>query len=81
MRLNLQRKQNCKCFYSKITAINLKYISVMGEMKETASKSKYWLYFIISTAVMIALLIFIPEWFWLALPFSLTYLAAAMDVM
>ena len=53
----------------------------MGEMKETASKSKYWLYFIISTVAMIALLIFIPEWFWLALPFSLTYLAAAMDVM
>ncbi|MGK0364286.1 MAG: hypothetical protein ACI85O_001343 [Saprospiraceae bacterium] len=56
-------------------------IYIMGEMKETASKAKYWLYFLISTAAMIALLIFIPEWFWLALPFSLTYLAAAMDVM
>lgn len=53
----------------------------MGEMKETSSKAKYWLYFLISTVAMIALLIFIPEWFWLALPFSLTYLAAAMDVM
>lgn len=29
---------------------------------------------------MIALLIMLPEWFWLALPFSTTYLAKALNV-
>lgn len=44
------------------------------------STGKYWLYFIISLIAMIALLIFRPEWFWVALPFVLTYLVYAMDV-
>ena len=42
---------------------------------------KYWLYFLISTVILIAMLIFMNEWFWLALPFSLTYLVKALDVM
>ncbi len=42
---------------------------------------KYWLYFLVSTVILIAMLIFMNEWFWLALPFSLTYLVKALDVM
>ena len=48
---------------------------------ERSSSSLNWLLFLISTVVMIAMLIWLPQWFWLALPFSLTYLVRAMDLM
>lgn len=47
----------------------------------TTDKSKYWIYFGISTAATLALLIFANEWFWVGLPFMLTYLVQAMDKM
>jgi hypothetical protein len=40
-----------------------------------------WVFFLISTAVVVALLIFANEWFWVALPFSLTYLVKALRAM
>ena len=43
------------------------------------STAKYWVYFAISMAVMIALLVILPEWFWVVLPFPLTYLVKAFD--
>jgi len=45
------------------------------------SKMTDWIIFLVSTAIVIFLLIFANEWFWLALPFSLTYLAKALDVL
>lgn len=51
-------------------------------MEQTQNKSRtYWLYTFISLAAMIGLLIIKPEWFWLALPFFLTYLVLAFDAM
>jgi 4-hydroxybenzoate polyprenyltransferase len=49
--------------------------------EETSSSKKDWLLFLISTAVMIAMLIWLNEWFWLAMPFSLTFLVKALKVM
>jgi len=37
-----------------------------------------WIMFIISTIGMIALLIWLPEWIWVAWPFQFTALAGAM---
>ena len=45
------------------------------------SNSMDWIIFLASTAVMLLLLIFANEWFWLALPFSTTYLAKALNVL
>lgn len=51
-------------------------------MEETTkSKPTDWIIFLVSTAALILLLIFANEWFWLALPFSLTYLVKALDVL
>jgi len=49
-------------------------------MAATAETGKYWMLFLISTLIMIAMLIWMNEWFWLALPFSLTYLVKALNV-
>lgn len=49
-------------------------------MAATAGTSKYWGLFAVSTLVMIAMLIWMNEWFWLALPFSLTFLVKALNV-
>jgi len=46
-----------------------------------SSSSMDWIIFLVATAVLILLLIFANEWFWLALPFSLTYLAKALKVL
>lgn len=49
-------------------------------MNTPAQTRKYWIYTIISTAVMCGLLVVYPEWFWVALPFVLTSLVKAFDV-
>lgn len=47
----------------------------------TSSRKKYWVLTAISTAVTLLLLIFANQWFWVGLPFMLTYLVQAMDKM
>lgn len=49
-------------------------------MATAAETTKYWGYFVVSTLVMIAMLIWMNEWFWLAMPFSFTFLVKALDV-
>ncbi len=39
-----------------------------------------WIIFLVSTAIMIALMIYKPAWFWVALPFSTSYLVKALKV-
>lgn len=45
------------------------------------SKGKDWMIFLISTAVMCGLLYAAPAWFWVPLPFVLTYLTKAFDAL
>lgn len=49
-------------------------------MAAKANTGKYWMYFIVSTLIMIAMLIWVNEWFWVAMPFSFTALVKALDV-
>lgn len=53
----------------------------MEAQTKNRSRALDWLLFLASTAVVILLLIFADEWFWVALPFSLTYLVRALDAM
>lgn len=48
---------------------------------EVEYKSTDWLIFLVSAAATIALLIFKDTFFWVALPFALTYLVKALKVM
>ena len=50
-------------------------------MEAKKSTAKYWLSFVIWTAIMIGLIIFMRQFFWLALPGVLTSFAQAMDIM
>lgn len=47
---------------------------------ETVDTKKYWLLFLISLVVFLFMLVFVNEWFWVAMPFMLTYLVLAMRV-
>lgn len=49
--------------------------------EETQKGGLDWILFLVFTAILIFMLIFVNEWFWLALPFSLTYLVRALDTM
>ena len=42
------------------------------------NRSRDWMMFLISLAGVVALLIFLPEWVWVAFPFVFTSLAGAM---
>ena len=53
----------------------------MSTQENTSSSKTDWLLFVISTIVMFAMLVFMNEWFWLAMPFSLTYLVKALRMM
>lgn len=46
-----------------------------------SSKRSDWMFFFISLVVTVLLLMFVTEWFWLGLPFLLTYLVRALDSM
>ncbi len=53
-------------------------------MATTASKEstrKYWLYFLISLVIFLLMLIFMNQWFWVAMPFMLTFLVMALGYM
>jgi len=52
----------------------------MAESKSNAS-GKHWLLFGISLAVTIFMIFFVNEWFWVGLPFVLTYFVQAIDHM
>jgi hypothetical protein len=49
---------------------------------DTTNKStrQDWIIFFISLAIMILFFIFADEWFWVALPFVLTYFVRAIRV-
>ena len=49
--------------------------------KIAPGRGKYWLYFFISTAIMLAMMVFLPGWFWVVIPFVCTYLVQAFDAM
>jgi hypothetical protein len=46
-----------------------------------SSRAIDWIIFLVSTVIMIFMLMYMDEWFWVALPFSLTYLVKALDMM
>jgi hypothetical protein len=53
-------------------------------MSNTTSKSNnkmVWMVFLISTLACVGFLIFLPEWFWVTLPFVLTSLVKGFDAM
>jgi hypothetical protein len=43
-------------------------------------KRTYWMLTIIFTVITVGMLFVLPEWFWVPLPFMLTYGVYAMDV-
>lgn len=48
---------------------------------EKTSTTTYWLLFVVSTVVLLLMLIFVPQWFWIVIPFPLTFLVQAMRLM
>ena len=52
-------------------------------MASTSSddRKKYWLYFLIFLVIFILMLIFMNQWFWVSMPFMLTFLVMALGYM
>lgn len=53
----------------------------MATTTSTTSRGKYWIYFLIAFVVFMLMLIFMNQWFWVAMPFMLTYLVLALGYM
>lgn len=49
--------------------------------EKNVSHRSDWLYFLISTVGTVFLLWFYPAWFWVGLPFVLTYLVKALNAL
>lgn len=45
------------------------------------SRRNYWIYFLISAVIFFLMLIFLNQWFWVAMPFMLTFLVMALGYM
>ncbi|NCI46038.1 hypothetical protein [Sediminibacterium soli] len=50
-------------------------------MEAQKSTGKYWFLCFLWLAIMILLLVFYRQWFWLALPGVCTYFAKGLDIM
>ncbi|HEY5408324.1 MAG TPA: hypothetical protein VIJ92_14615 [Ginsengibacter sp.] len=50
-------------------------------MNESQSTGIYWLYFFLSAIGIILMLVFVREYFWMALPFVVTTFAKALRIM
>lgn len=55
-----------------------KNFKAMSEPTYEGGRGKYWIYFLISAVVFILMLIFVDAWFWVSMPFMLTYLVYAL---
>lgn len=53
----------------------------MATSTDTTSTGKYWLFFLISLVIFLFMLIFMNQWFWVAMPFMLTFLVMALGYM
>ncbi|MFT5998356.1 MAG: hypothetical protein ACI81P_000809 [Neolewinella sp.] len=53
----------------------------MATTTTTNATGKYWLYFLISFVIFMLMLIFLNQWFWVSMPFMLTFLVMALDFM
>ena len=49
--------------------------------EENGNTRTYWLITFVSLVACVALLFLAPEWFWLTLPFLLTYFVKAIGMM
>ncbi len=49
-------------------------------MEAQKNTKKYWIYFFGWLAIMVTLMVVYREFFWLALPGTVTYFAKAMDI-
>ncbi|HQU60644.1 MAG: hypothetical protein KDD02_24135 [Phaeodactylibacter sp.] len=45
------------------------------------SKATDWLLFLVFAVIFLAMIVYVDEWFWVPMPFMLTYLVKALDVM
>ena len=45
------------------------------------ARKKYWLLFVVFLFIFILMLIFMNQWFWVAMPFMLTFLVMALGYM
>jgi len=53
----------------------------METQTNNRSKGLDWIIFLVSTAICLFLLFTAAEWFWVPLPFVLTYLVKGLDMM
>lgn len=60
-----------------LTFVALKFITMATQTVDT---KKYWLFFLVSFVIFVLMLMFMNQWFWASMPFMLTYLVLAMDV-
>ena len=49
-------------------------------MEQKTPASKYWLYFFISIVAIIVMLIWVRPFFWVVLPFVVTFFAKALNL-
>jgi membrane protein insertase Oxa1/YidC/SpoIIIJ len=75
-----QQKKKVLPIYTGLSTFGNKSETKMNS-ESTISNTKEWLLFIISAIVFVSMLIWLPQWFWLALPFVCTFLVKALRVM
>ena len=70
----------CRIFLTlRPTENNITNKKKMEAQANNKSRGLDWILFLVSTVAVILLLMFADEWFWVALPFSLTYFVKALN--
>lgn len=53
----------------------------MASTTSSDARGKYWLYFLVFLVIFLLMLIFMNQWFWVSMPFMLTFLVMALGYM
>ncbi|MCP9237403.1 hypothetical protein [Lewinella sp. JB7] len=55
--------------------------AVSAETQPHTTQRNYWIFFLISLVIFFLMLIFMNQWFWVSMPFMLTFLVMALGYM
>ncbi|MBB4078785.1 uncharacterized membrane protein YhaH (DUF805 family) [Lewinella aquimaris] len=55
--------------------------AVSAEHQPHTTRRNYWMLFLVSLVIFFLMLIFMNQWFWVSMPFMLTFLVMALGYM
>lgn len=74
----------CQIYTNKILGYHLQPLNFAPKIKimeTTKSRGKFWVWFVLSLVALFVFVTFLPQYFWVVLPFNFTFFAKGMNLL